>query len=95
MRAGDTIYIPTAIYHSTVNTGWEPLVLLAIYNPGGAERALKELPRLQGSAGRQGAKAETRLTIARAHRLAAIALKLVALTSRRMPSTPPADNAAR
>ena len=43
VRAGDTIYIPTAIYHSTINTGWEPLVLLAIYNPGGAERALKEL----------------------------------------------------
>ena len=44
VRAGDTIYIPTAIYHSTVNTGWEPLVLLAIYNPGGAERALSDLP---------------------------------------------------
>ena len=23
VRAGDTIYIPTAIYHSTVNTGWD------------------------------------------------------------------------
>ncbi len=44
VRGGDTIYIPTAIYHSTVNTGWEPLVLLAIYNPGGAERALSGLP---------------------------------------------------
>lgn len=44
VRAGDTIYIPTAIYHSTVNTGWEPLVLLAIYNPGGAERDLRNLP---------------------------------------------------
>jgi oxalate decarboxylase/phosphoglucose isomerase-like protein (cupin superfamily) len=44
VRAGDTIYIPTAIYHSTVNTGWEPLVLLAIYNPGGAERELRNLP---------------------------------------------------
>jgi oxalate decarboxylase/phosphoglucose isomerase-like protein (cupin superfamily) len=41
---GDTIYIPTAIYHSTVNTGWEPLRLLALYNPGGAEQALRELP---------------------------------------------------
>lgn len=44
VRAGDTIYIPTAIHHSTVNTGWEPLVLLAIYNPGGAERDLRNLP---------------------------------------------------
>ena len=40
VRPGDTIYIPTAIYHSTINTGWEPLRLLALYNPGGAERAL-------------------------------------------------------
>lgn len=44
VRPGDTIYIPTAIYHSTINTGWEPLRLLAIFNPGGAERALLELP---------------------------------------------------
>jgi oxalate decarboxylase/phosphoglucose isomerase-like protein (cupin superfamily) len=43
IRPGDTIYIPTAIYHSTINTGWEPLRLLALYNPGGAERALLEL----------------------------------------------------
>ena len=41
---GDTIYIPTAIYHSTINTGWAPLRLLALYNPGGAERALVDLP---------------------------------------------------
>jgi oxalate decarboxylase/phosphoglucose isomerase-like protein (cupin superfamily) len=43
VQAGDTIYIPTAIFHSTINTGWAPLRLLAIYNPGGAERALKDL----------------------------------------------------
>jgi oxalate decarboxylase/phosphoglucose isomerase-like protein (cupin superfamily) len=43
VRPGDTIYIPTAIYHSTINTGWEPLRLLALYNPGGAERALLDL----------------------------------------------------
>jgi oxalate decarboxylase/phosphoglucose isomerase-like protein (cupin superfamily) len=44
VHPGDTIYIPTAIYHSTVNKGWEPLRLLALYNPGGAERALADLP---------------------------------------------------
>jgi oxalate decarboxylase/phosphoglucose isomerase-like protein (cupin superfamily) len=44
VRSGDTIYVPTAIFHSTVNTGWEPLRLLALYNPGGAERALVDLP---------------------------------------------------
>jgi oxalate decarboxylase/phosphoglucose isomerase-like protein (cupin superfamily) len=41
---GDTIYVPTAVYHSTTNTGWEPMRLLAIYNPGGPERALADLP---------------------------------------------------
>ena len=41
---GDTIYVPTAIYHSTLNTGWGPLRMLALYNPGGSERALADLP---------------------------------------------------
>ena len=44
VHAGDAIYVPTAVFHSTVNTGWEPLRLLAIYNPGGPERALATLP---------------------------------------------------
>jgi oxalate decarboxylase/phosphoglucose isomerase-like protein (cupin superfamily) len=44
VHPGGTIYIPTAIFHSTINTGWEPLRLLALYNPGGAERALIDLP---------------------------------------------------
>ena len=38
------MFIPKAAFHSTVNTGWEPLVLLAIYAPAGAEEALKGLP---------------------------------------------------
>jgi len=41
---GDTIYVPTAIYHSTLNTGWAPLRLLAVYNPGGPEKVLERLP---------------------------------------------------
>lgn len=41
---GDTIYVPTAIYHSTINTGWEPLRLLALYNPGGAHKDLMKMP---------------------------------------------------
>ena len=42
--AGDTIYVPQAMFHATINTGWQPLRLLAIYNPGGAERVLRDLP---------------------------------------------------
>jgi oxalate decarboxylase/phosphoglucose isomerase-like protein (cupin superfamily) len=44
VRAGHTIWIPRAAFHSTLNTGWEPLTLLAIYAPGGAEEVLKTLP---------------------------------------------------
>jgi oxalate decarboxylase/phosphoglucose isomerase-like protein (cupin superfamily) len=42
--AGDTVWIPMGAFHSTLNTGWEPLSLLAIYAPAGAEQVLKTLP---------------------------------------------------
>jgi len=41
---GDTIYIPEGVFHSTFNVGWEPLRVLALYNPGGAEKKLAGLP---------------------------------------------------
>ena len=41
---GDTIHVPKAVFHSTTNTGWSPMRLLALYSPGGAEKALTELP---------------------------------------------------
>lgn len=44
VSAGDTIYVPTGVFHSTVNTGWAPLHLLAVYNPGGPEKDLEGLP---------------------------------------------------
>lgn len=44
IKAGDVLYIPKGVYHSTKNTSWEPLRLLAFYNPGGAEEALQALP---------------------------------------------------
>jgi oxalate decarboxylase/phosphoglucose isomerase-like protein (cupin superfamily) len=44
VHAGDTVYVPTGVFHSTRNTGWEPLRLLALCNPGGAEKALAGLP---------------------------------------------------
>jgi oxalate decarboxylase/phosphoglucose isomerase-like protein (cupin superfamily) len=42
--AGQAVYIPKGAYHSTANTGWEPLTLLAVYAPAGAEEALAGLP---------------------------------------------------
>ena len=44
VRPGQAVWIPKGAFHSTVNTGWEPMVLLAIYAPAGAEQALKGLP---------------------------------------------------
>src|SRR5215216_7891878 len=41
---GEAVFIPKGAFHSTVNTGWEPLVLLALYAPAGAEETLKGLP---------------------------------------------------
>lgn len=47
VRAGDVLYIPAGVYHSTLNTDWEPMRLIALYNPGGSELALTELPDFQ------------------------------------------------
>lgn len=44
VRPGASIYIPADIYHSTLNTGWEPLRLLVVYAPAGPERILREIP---------------------------------------------------
>ena len=44
VKSGDTIYVPTGVFHSTRNTGWEPMRLLALYNPGGPEKVLESLP---------------------------------------------------
>jgi oxalate decarboxylase/phosphoglucose isomerase-like protein (cupin superfamily) len=44
---GQAVFIPKGAFHSTVNVGWEPLTLLAIYAPAGAEEALKGLPDYQ------------------------------------------------
>ncbi len=47
VRPGASIYIPADIYHSTLNTGWEPLRLLIVYAPVGPERVLREIPGCQ------------------------------------------------
>ena len=44
VRPGQAIWIPKGQFHSTVNTGWEPMPILAIYAPAGAEQVLKTLP---------------------------------------------------
>jgi oxalate decarboxylase/phosphoglucose isomerase-like protein (cupin superfamily) len=41
---GQAVWIPKGAFHSTRNTGWEPMAILAIYAPAGAEEALTTLP---------------------------------------------------
>jgi oxalate decarboxylase/phosphoglucose isomerase-like protein (cupin superfamily) len=42
--AGDLVHIPPDVFHATINTGWEPLKLIAIYAPPGPEAFLRLLP---------------------------------------------------
>lgn len=43
IRPGASMYIPADVYHSTINTGWEPLRLAVVYSPAGAERGLRDI----------------------------------------------------
>jgi oxalate decarboxylase/phosphoglucose isomerase-like protein (cupin superfamily) len=47
VRPGQTVFIPKGAFHSTLNTGYEPMVILAVYAPAGAEDVLKTLPDYQ------------------------------------------------
>ena len=44
IRPGASVYIPRGVYHSTLNTGWEPLRLIVVYAPAGEEEVLRALP---------------------------------------------------
>jgi mannose-6-phosphate isomerase-like protein (cupin superfamily) len=44
IAAGDAIWVPRGTLHSTFNTGWRPLRLIATYTPGGEEQSLRTLP---------------------------------------------------
>jgi oxalate decarboxylase/phosphoglucose isomerase-like protein (cupin superfamily) len=44
ISAGDMLHVPEGVPHGTVNTGWEPLILLAVYAPPGPEEELRDLP---------------------------------------------------
>jgi len=44
VTAGMLVHIPADVYHETINTGWEPLKLVAIYSPHGPEAILRAMP---------------------------------------------------
>ena len=44
VKAGSLVHIPASVYHQTVNTGSEPMFLLAVYSPCGPEGVIRALP---------------------------------------------------
>ena len=41
VRAGDLVTIPKKAFHSTMNNGWEPVKILAVYSPAGVESSMR------------------------------------------------------
>jgi oxalate decarboxylase/phosphoglucose isomerase-like protein (cupin superfamily) len=41
---GCSVYVPASRYHSTVNTGLEPMTVYVVYSPVGPETVLRTLP---------------------------------------------------
>ena len=53
VRSGMLVHIPADVYHETINTGWEPLKLVAIYAPPGPEAILRAMEECAISPPRQ------------------------------------------
>ena len=47
IRAGSCVFIPKGAYHSTFNTGWEPIRIFAVYSPPGPEAAMRNSKEFQ------------------------------------------------
>ena len=47
IEAGNMVFVPEGVEHGTINTGWEPLLLLAVYSPLGPEEVLGDLPECE------------------------------------------------
>jgi oxalate decarboxylase/phosphoglucose isomerase-like protein (cupin superfamily) len=41
IRPGDTIHVPVGVFHATFSASWEPLRLLVVHAPAGAEEELR------------------------------------------------------
>lgn len=47
VSVGDMVHIPVDVYHETINTGWEPLKIVATYAPHGPEAQLRADPSVK------------------------------------------------
>ena len=43
VTAGEMVFIPSGVEHSTINTSWEPLRFMAVYGPPGPEAEIRNL----------------------------------------------------
>ena len=70
VAAGATVFIPKGAFHSTVNTGWDPLTILAIVRPRGCRAGSQGPAGLPGAGTGRGARARPALEppAARPHR---------------------------
>lgn len=55
VRPGVLVHIPPDVYHETINTGWKPLELLAVYCPAGPEALLRDMAGSVLAPGQHGA----------------------------------------
>lgn len=44
VTAGDAVWVPKGVIHSTFNDSWKPLRIIATYTPGGSEVGLRDDP---------------------------------------------------
>ena len=44
ISAGMLVHIPPGVEHETINVGWEPLKIFAVYSPPGPEEELGNSP---------------------------------------------------
>jgi mannose-6-phosphate isomerase-like protein (cupin superfamily) len=42
INPGDVVYVPKGVFHSTYGVGWEPLRLIVVHAPGGAETTARK-----------------------------------------------------
>ena len=47
VSAGCTVFVPESRFHSTLNTGAQPMQLFVVYSPAGPELGLRDLPDFQ------------------------------------------------
>jgi oxalate decarboxylase/phosphoglucose isomerase-like protein (cupin superfamily) len=47
VKAGDSIWVPKDIYHSTINRGSTPMTLIVVYSPAGPEQLLRQDPSVK------------------------------------------------